>query len=189
VRWIARGADSELRAGTPSLAGSLPAVPAAPILPVPVFAAEIDPLPTLDELLDPPAMCEAFLPGPAPEPVFRYVQSSVAAAIEFSGTVTLPAALSFLVMPHVPRIRESQAAPFAEAVMAEVVRYSRVRHMVIVGAASRRQVQLGLDLHNPSFRLVEDGLGIAGLHQRDLLSDLPLRRGDRRIHAHRGGPA
>jgi hypothetical protein len=119
-RWINRGADSELTSGTPVLSGSLPARIGAPILPSPQFDAELEPMPSLDDLLDPPAICEAFQPGPAPQPVFSYLQCSMAGAIEISFPVTLPAQLDFLAVPHVPRIRQSLAAPFAEGVMAKV---------------------------------------------------------------------
>ncbi|MEO8371076.1 MAG: hypothetical protein ABI806_17970 [Candidatus Solibacter sp.] len=131
-KWIARGADSELRTGIPSFASSLPAAIAAPVLPEAQFTADLEPLPTLDELLDPPAMRQAFLPGLAAEPVTSYLRASVAGQIEIFARVTLPAALDFLAVPHVPRIRQSQTAPFAEAVMAKVLPVAATAPFVMV---------------------------------------------------------
>ena len=40
-----------------------------------------NPSPSLDDLLEPPAMCQQWMPAPAADPVFSYLQASVAPAI------------------------------------------------------------------------------------------------------------
>ena len=55
-------------------------------MPATEFTADLDPLPVPDDPLEIPALCEQWMPAPAADPVFSYLQASSAPAI------TLPAA-------------------------------------------------------------------------------------------------
>ena len=105
----------------PTLAASLPVPTPATQLPAPQFTAHLEPLPALDDLLEPPAFHEAFLTAAAPEPVWSYLRAASAPHAEAPLEIALPTALHLLAALYVPRVRNSQVAPFAEAVMAKVV--------------------------------------------------------------------
>ena len=94
--------------------------PPTPRIPAPQFAAFLEPLPSLDELLEPPAMCERWMPAPAAEPVFSYVRASSAPAIHPTPALALPAFTLSRANTFVPRARRSKTIPTAEAVMAAI---------------------------------------------------------------------
>ena len=92
--------------------------PAAPRLPAPEFSALLGPL---DELLEPPPMCERWMPAPGADPVFSYLRSSSAPAITLPPVLTLPAFSLSRADTFVPRVRRSKTIPTAEAVMAAIL--------------------------------------------------------------------
>ena len=55
--------------------GTVPRMPAAQ------FTADLEPLPTADELFEPPEMCQQWMPAPSADPVFSYLQASNAPAV------------------------------------------------------------------------------------------------------------
>ncbi|MEO8591885.1 MAG: hypothetical protein ABI759_01060 [Candidatus Solibacter sp.] len=145
VQALPAGASAVAFAGEPAMGGEPRIVfaselrataqtPAECRLPGVTFTAELEPLPAVDELAEPPVLCEAFLSGAAAEPAFRYLQASVARGLEISVAMRLPETLQSVAMPHVPRIRVSQVAPFAEAVMAEVVPIAATAPLQLLGA-------------------------------------------------------
>jgi hypothetical protein len=89
---------------------------------LPRFAAELDPTPGLDLVpaLDPPPVCERWMPGPAADPVFRYLQASTALAFAAPAAALAPAFALRTAAPYVPRIHQTVSAPRATAVMATV---------------------------------------------------------------------
>jgi hypothetical protein len=92
-----------------------------PQIPAPQFAAFLEPLPSLDELLDPPAMCERWMPSPAADPVFSYLRSSSAQAVTVQPELTLPAFALSLADTHMPRVSRSKTIPTAEVVMSVIL--------------------------------------------------------------------
>jgi hypothetical protein len=96
-----------------------PAAP--PQLPAPQLAAFLEPLPSLDDLMDPPAMCESWMPAPGADPVFSYLQSSSAPAVTPLFAITLPAFDLSLADTHIPSVSRSKTVPTAEAVMAAIL--------------------------------------------------------------------
>jgi hypothetical protein len=95
--------------------------PTEPRIPAPQLAAFLEPLPSLDDLMDPPAMCERWMPAPGADPVFSYVQSSTVPALTPQLSVTLPAFALSLADTHVPSVSRSKTVPTAEAVMAAIL--------------------------------------------------------------------
>ncbi len=123
-RWMpaAAATASAAKAEAAEPPAALPAErPAAPRLPAPEFSALLGPLPSLDELLEPPAMCERWMPAPGAEPVFSYLRSSSAPAITLTPVVALPAFTLSRADTFVPRVRRSKTIPTAEAVMASIL--------------------------------------------------------------------
>jgi hypothetical protein len=86
-------------------------------MPAPEFAADLSSLPALEDLLEPPAMCLQWMPGPAADPVFSHIQSSVAPAAIATIALNTPALDLPLAATHVPWITQPHHLPQPEPVM------------------------------------------------------------------------
>jgi hypothetical protein len=60
------------------------------------------------------------MPAPAADPVFRYLQASIAPTVAVPAALKAPALALCIAAPHVPWIAQSQSIPHAEPVMAAV---------------------------------------------------------------------
>ena len=107
-------------------AGTLPLMPAAQ------FTADLEPLPTADELFEPPEMCQQWMPAPAADPVFSYLRASSAPAVTWPTDVTVPAFDPSVAAPFVPWIPWSRSLPDAEAVTAPIRPSARKTPLVLV---------------------------------------------------------
>ncbi len=90
---------------------------APPQMPAPEFAADLTPLPALEDLLEPPAMCLQWMPAPAADPAFSHLQSSVAQAVILPVALKTPALELSLIATHVPWIAQPHHLPQPEPVM------------------------------------------------------------------------
>ena len=123
-RWMpaAGAAVSQTQAETAEPPVALTAEPpAAPQIPAPDFSALLGPLPSLDELLEPPAMCQRWMPAPGADPVFSYLRTSSAPAIHLTPALALPAFTLTRANTFLPKVRRSKTIPTAEAVMAAIL--------------------------------------------------------------------
>jgi hypothetical protein len=93
---------------------------AAPLLQQLDIAAEFEPLPEPDDLLEPPAICLRAMPGPAPEPVCLFVRNSEASFLKPDFLTVLPAFELEVRAPYVPFIPRVKPAAAAEPVMSGV---------------------------------------------------------------------
>ena len=75
------GCQSDMCHRTAVRAGAWNGPAAPPRMPAPEFTADLESLPALDDLLEPPAMCQQWMPAPAADPVFSHLQASVAPAV------------------------------------------------------------------------------------------------------------
>jgi len=69
---------------------------AAQRIPAPGLTADLEPLAEVEKFIDPPAMCQMWMPAPGAQPVAREVQAARAAEAAARGTVVLP---NFAVSP------------------------------------------------------------------------------------------
>ena len=103
----------------PAASFELIAAPAA--IQLPRFTAEIEPMLLTDDLIEPPALCEAWLRAPAPEPVFAFVQSVSAVRAAAAIALRQPGAEELRTAgPYIPQAPSFRAVPPAEPVMAGV---------------------------------------------------------------------
>ena len=83
----------------------------------PELAADLSSLPALEDLLEPPAMCLQWMPGPTADPVFSHLQSSVAPAAIAPIALMTPALDLTPAATHVPWIAQPHHLPQPEPVM------------------------------------------------------------------------
>ena len=101
-------------------------------MPAAQFTADLEPLPTADELFEPPEMCQQWMPAPSADPVFSYLQASSAPAVTWPTALTAPAFAPSAAAPFVPWIPWSRSLPDAEAVMAPIRPSARKTPLVLV---------------------------------------------------------
>ena len=89
-------------------------------MPAAEFTAELDPLPTADELFEPPEMCLQWMPAPEADPVVSYLRASSTSAVTAPTALELPAFATSVAVPYVPRIAWLRSIPDAEPVMAPI---------------------------------------------------------------------
>jgi hypothetical protein len=94
--------------------GTVPCMPAAQ------FTADLEPLPTADELFEPPEMCQQWMPAPPADAVFSYLQVSNAPAVTWPTALIAPAFAPPASAPFVPWIPWSRSLPEAEAVVVPI---------------------------------------------------------------------
>jgi hypothetical protein len=90
-------------------------------MPAAEFTAELDPLPTEDELFEPPEMCQQWMPVPAADPVFSYLAASSAPALALPVSLQLPVFGASVAFPHVPCVTWPRSIPDPEPVLAPIL--------------------------------------------------------------------
>jgi len=84
------------------------------------LSAELEPLPALDAIFEPPALCARWMAVPPPEPVWSHLSSSTANELRAPIAQSAPLLASAVAGVYVPVAGSMRAIPQAEPVMAGV---------------------------------------------------------------------
>jgi hypothetical protein len=120
--WMTNNAHGALLADAPGPAYTLSMDPAGlpPRMPAPEFTAELEPFPVPDDPLEVPAMCGQWMPAPGADPVFSYLQASVAPAVAVYPAWHAPVFALPLAGPRMPWNAQAHPVSHAAPVMTAV---------------------------------------------------------------------